>query len=67
MELTNEQIERQDFVDNAIYRLIQELNPTELYIDWDIEIIGEIRDVVKNYFVELSICSDIEFYPELEN
>ena len=30
MELTDEQIERQDFVDNRIFELIQELNPFEM-------------------------------------
>ncbi|MDO9289891.1 MAG: hypothetical protein Q7T83_13990, partial [Thermodesulfovibrionales bacterium] len=44
-ELTEEQIKRQDSVDNAIYQLIQELNPTADEIRWDIEMIGEVRDV----------------------
>ena len=37
---------RQDFVDNAIFALIQEVNPTNRPIDWDIEMIGEIRDAL---------------------
>jgi len=44
-ELTSEQIKRQDSVDNAIYHLIQELNPTADEIRWDIEMIGDVRDV----------------------
>ncbi len=28
-ELTSEQIERQNFVDNAIYQLIREINPAD--------------------------------------
>jgi len=40
-ELTEEQIKRQDSVDNAIYQLIQELNPTADEIRWDIEMIGD--------------------------
>ena len=67
MELTDEQVERQDFVDNAIYGLIQELNPTEMYIDWDIEIIGEIREVIQKYFLDMSICNVIDFYPDIES
>lgn len=67
MELTSEQIDRQDYVDNAIYNLIQDLNPTDIYIDWDIEFIGDIRDVIKSYFVSSSICSDLVFYPEAED
>ena len=37
---------RQDFVDNAVFALIQKVNPTNRLIDWDIEMIGEIRDVL---------------------
>ena len=37
MELTDEQIERQDFVDNAIYHLVNELIPSDKEMDWDIE------------------------------
>ncbi len=40
MELTNKQIKRQDFVDNRIFELIQKLNPSQIEINWDIEIIG---------------------------
>lgn len=39
-ELTEEQIKRQDYVDNAIYQLIQSVNPTDKDIAWDIEMIG---------------------------
>ena len=46
-ELTDKQIDRQDFVDNAVYQLIQKVNPTDIFIEWDIEVIGEIRDVIK--------------------
>lgn len=39
-ELTEEQIKRQDYVDNAIYQLIREINPADKEIAWDIEMIG---------------------------
>ena len=42
-ELNQHQIERQDFVDNAIFNLLQSLNPTDKEIQWDIEIIGDVR------------------------
>ena len=45
-ELTDEQIKRQDFVDNTIYQLIQEINPADKMIAWDIEMIGDVRDVI---------------------
>jgi len=35
--LTKKQIERQDFVDNEIYELVQTLNPSGQVIDWNIE------------------------------
>jgi len=66
-ELTEEQIGKQDFVDNAIYNLIQKLNPVDKEIAWDIEMIGEIRDVVREWMVErLKITDEQNFYPYLE-
>lgn len=56
-------IQRQDFVDNAIFDLIQQLNPTEKNIDWNIEAIGNVRDVIKHYFCDADICTETEFYP----
>ncbi len=43
--LTDEQIKRQDFVDNRIFELIQELNPSQTEIDWDIEVVANIEPV----------------------
>ncbi|MDP3049698.1 MAG: hypothetical protein Q8N12_09785, partial [Thermodesulfovibrionales bacterium] len=51
-ELTAEQIKRQDSVDNAIYQLVREINPTADEIRWDIEMIGEVRDVIEDWLVE---------------
>jgi hypothetical protein len=34
--LNEDQIKRQDFVDNEIYNLINRLNPSKREIDWDI-------------------------------
>ena len=66
-ELTEEQIKRQDSVDNAIYQLIREINPVDKEIAWDIEMIGEIRDVVREWMVErLKITDEQGFYPYLE-
>ncbi|MFA4829954.1 MAG: hypothetical protein WC855_11805 [Thermodesulfovibrionales bacterium] len=66
-ELTSEQIKRQDSVDNAIYQLIQELNPTADEIRWDIEMIGEVRDVIEDWMVErLKITDEQGFYPWVE-
>ncbi|MBE0426233.1 MAG: hypothetical protein IBX72_06265 [Nitrospirae bacterium] len=67
-ELTDKQIERQDFVDNAIFNLIQSLNTTDKTINWDIEMIGEIRDVIAEWMIErLNITDEQKFYPYLEH
>ena len=66
-ELTSGQIKRQDYVDNAIYQLIREINPVDKEIAWDIEMIGEIRDVVREWMVErLKITDEQGFYAYLE-
>jgi hypothetical protein len=66
-ELTQQQITRQDFVANAIFSLIQSINPGNKEIEWDIEIIGEIRDVLKEWLVDkLNLTTEQEFYPYLE-
>ncbi|MBU4319983.1 MAG: hypothetical protein L6246_02370 [Thermodesulfovibrionales bacterium] len=66
-ELTAEQIKRQDSVDNAIYQLVREINPTADEIRWDIEMIGEVRDVIEDWLVErLKITDEQNFYPYLE-
>jgi len=66
MELKKKQIEIQDFVDNAIFDLLKMLNPTNKQLDWDIEMISNIRDIVKTWIVEKTNCSEKDFYPYLE-
>ena len=65
--LTKTQLARQDFVDNAIYDLLQEINPSKEKIDWDIEVIGEIRDIIQFYFVDRFAFTDaMSFYPYID-
>lgn len=71
MELTDKQINRQDYVDNEIFELIRSLDPSrpELgsSIKWDIEMISEIRDSFQRWIVDkLGLCTEQEFYPYLE-
>jgi len=66
MELSREQIVRQDFVDNSIYELIQLLNPKNKFIDWDIEMIADIRDDIQYYLINKTSCSELDFYPYIE-
>jgi hypothetical protein len=62
MELNKKQIERQDFVDNVIFELLQTVNPTNQKLDWDIEIIGRIRDMILSHYN----FDEQEFYPFIE-
>lgn len=56
-KLIREDIERQDFVDNEIYELINQLNPTSKNI-------ARTRDLLKEVYVdEMNICTEFEFYP----
>ena len=63
MELTDKQIERQDFVDNAIFELINELIPSEKKMEWNIEMVGEIRDTIQSQLIKNGFCTKAEFYP----
>ena len=61
MNLTKQQIERQDFVDNAIYDMINELIPSNKEMEWNIEAIGEVRDAIQNQLIDRGICTKEEF------
>jgi hypothetical protein len=50
--LTEDQIIRQDFVDNQIYDLVKRLNPSTRELEWDIEMIGDIRDTIQHWLVD---------------
>ena len=67
-ELTDIQIDRQDFVDHAIFHLVQRVNPTDKNIEWDIEMIGELRDVIRKWIVErMKITNEQTFYPYIDD
>jgi len=66
-ELSDQQLDRQDFVDNAIFRLIQSLHPSTTNIGWNIEMIGDIRDRLRKWIVDRNqLCSEQSFYPYIE-
>lgn len=66
-ELTDEEIARQDYVDNEIQRLIEALSPTKESIDWNIEMIGDVRDAIQDWIVDkLKLSSEQNFYPFIE-
>ncbi len=61
---TEDQIRRQDFVDNKIYDLVKRLIPSTREIDWDIEMIGDIRDTIQHWVVDkYKVVEELEFYP----
>jgi len=62
--LNEDQIKRQDFVDNKIYELVNQLVPSEKKIGWNIEMIGDIRDTIQHWLVDrYRIVDELEFYP----
>jgi len=62
--LSEEQIKRQDFVDNEIHDLVKRLIPTTREIDWDIEMIADIRDTIQHWLVDKhKIVDELEYYP----
>jgi len=66
VELTTQQIERQDSVDNAIFELLQQLCPQSETMKWDIEAIGSIRDAMREQVVDRQrSLSEAQFYPYL--
>lgn len=70
MELTNEQLERQDIVDNTILRVMNELAGTfdkGKYIEHDIAVIADVREALRIAIVDkLKLMSEQEFYPSIE-
>ncbi len=61
---SEDQIKRQDFVDNQIYDLVNLLIPSTRGIDWDIEMIADIRDTIQHWLVDrYKIVDELEFYP----
>jgi hypothetical protein len=68
MELTKKQIERQDFVDNSIFELLNNLNTTIQKLEWNIEIISEVREVVRLYFEKtFDGFSEQDYYPYMQD
>jgi hypothetical protein len=66
-KLNDNQLKRQDFVDNAIYELLCTINPSQREIEWNIEAIGEIRDLIRIWLIErLTITDEMTFYPFID-
>lgn len=64
MKLTKTQIERQDFVDNKVNELIQSLLPEGGIFNWNIELIGNIRDLIEHEVVDYKrMLTSTQLYP----
>ena len=65
--LTKKQTERQDFVDNQIFELMQKLLPVSKTVEWDIEAISAIRDAIQTQVVDKKgVINEAQFYPYLK-
>lgn len=61
---SDEQLNRQDFVDNEIFDLVKRLIPSTREIEWDIEMIGEIRETIQHWLLDrYKIVEELKFYP----
>ena len=64
VQLTKQQIVRQDFVDNQIFELINSLIPQSKRLEWDIEVIADIREALRREIVDrLKVVDETNFYP----
>ena len=49
---------------NQIHDLVRRLVPSTKKIEWDIEMIGDIRDTIQHWLVDkYKIDDELEFYP----
>ena len=64
--LTDAELERNDYIHNEIFDLINRLNPAGTELEWDISIIAEVADDIEDYLVAKGICTAKEFSPYRE-
>jgi hypothetical protein len=60
-EFTREQLDKQDFIDNAIMKLINKVNPTDKKIKYDGHIVREV--LIEIFTKDLALCTERKFYP----
>lgn len=59
-----EVLEKQDFVDNTIHKMIEDL--TGVKRNWDIHVIGSVRDAVARNLEFHGLIKEDELYPFIE-
>ena len=66
-ELTDAQLRRQDYVNGLIFETIINMHPAAGGIEWNIEMIGEVRDRIRYWLVDrLDLIDEMRFYPYIE-
>lgn len=60
-QLTQQQIDRQEFVDDLIYDLLSELAGKD--IEDATDLIGSVREFISAEFSDVGIMPEKEFYP----
>jgi len=61
-KFTEEQLMRQDFVDNQIYDIVKRLISLKREIKWNIKMIADIRDTIQHWLVDkYKIVDELEF------
>lgn len=63
--LNDEQIARQDHVDNAVHSLLVDLADRDL--EWDFSLIGKVRECIGEELHRRGIMTEMEFYPFVES
>ncbi|MCH7686074.1 MAG: hypothetical protein IH899_05235, partial [Planctomycetes bacterium] len=64
IELNKHQMSQQDFVDNAIHALLEELAGKEL--EWDISLPHTLLDCIAEDFENRGIMTEMELYPYID-
>jgi len=61
---TEEEQDRQKFIDTAIMDLLNKVNPTDDFIYSNKRIIDKVRDTLIDIFTkDLNLCTERKFYP----
>jgi hypothetical protein len=63
-EFTKEELDKHDFIDNSIMKLINKVNPTPVKIKYDGHIVAKVREALIEIFTkDLDLCTERKFYP----
>ncbi|WP_461257222.1 hypothetical protein [Treponema sp. R80B11-R83G3] len=63
-EFSQEELEKQNNVNNSIMEFIRTINPTTIDIYFNIKLVEKVRDLLIEIFTnDLKICTERKFYP----